>query len=90
MAGSGHYHIDESFNNHDLSKREAEIASLMLQGLTNIEIANRLYIEETTVKKHVSKILDKYKVNRRAEFVAKIFTNSEGQSTYFWNKNTRL
>lgn len=42
-----------------LSPREAEVLELMAGGLTNREIAERLWISEATVKTHVSHILSK-------------------------------
>ena len=50
-----------------LTHREAEIVSLMEDGLTNKEIAGRLGIEVATVKNHVHNILEKFHVRRRAD-----------------------
>jgi DNA-binding CsgD family transcriptional regulator len=69
---------EESFHEHGLSKRETEIGYLLLQGMTNNEIAQRQYIEESTVKKHIKRIFDKYQVKRRTEFMA-MFLNGEGE-----------
>lgn len=43
----------------DLSNREREILALMAQGKTNAGIAKTLYINETSVEKHISNILNK-------------------------------
>ena len=51
----------------ELSDREHEVLALLVQGRPNKEIAVRLYISVTTVKFHVSNILRKLGVNRRAE-----------------------
>jgi DNA-binding CsgD family transcriptional regulator len=67
---------EKSFREHGLSKRETEIGYLILQGMTNHEIAKHQYVEESTVKKHIKSILDKYKVKRRTEFMA-MFLNKE-------------
>ena len=48
-----------------LSSREQEVLILLLDGATNGEIANTLYISENTVKKHVSNILIKMDVSSR-------------------------
>jgi DNA-binding NarL/FixJ family response regulator len=56
---------------HRLTAREAEILELLAQGLSNKEIATRLYIEVTTVKNHVHNILEKLGVSRREEAVAR-------------------
>jgi DNA-binding NarL/FixJ family response regulator len=51
----------------ELTRREAEIASLLDEGKSNKEIAVGLGIEVATVKNHVHHILEKLKVHRRAE-----------------------
>ncbi len=48
-----------------LTKREAEIANLIDEGLSNKEIAMRLHIEVSTVKNHVHNILDKLHIHNR-------------------------
>jgi DNA-binding NarL/FixJ family response regulator len=48
-----------------LTRRESEIARLIDQGLSNKEIAARLYIEVSTVKNHVHNILDKLQLHNR-------------------------
>jgi len=50
-----------------LSKREEEVIRLVAQGCTNTEIARALFISENTTKVHVSKILQKLKVNNRQQ-----------------------
>jgi two-component system nitrate/nitrite response regulator NarL len=60
---------------HGLTAREAEILELVAQGLSNKEIAARLYIEVTTVKNHVHNILEKLGVSRREEAVARVQTS---------------
>jgi two-component system nitrate/nitrite response regulator NarL len=60
---------------HRLTPREEEILDLVGQGLSNKEIAARLYIEVTTVKNHVHNILEKLGVSRREEAVARMRAN---------------
>jgi two-component system, NarL family, nitrate/nitrite response regulator NarL len=56
-----------------LTAREQEIARLIaLEGLSNKQIAQRLFIELPTVKNHVHNILGKLGVSRRAEAAAKL------------------
>ena len=52
-----------------LSKREYEILQLIDQGLSNQEIAARLFLSESTVKKHVSNLFLKLDVQRRTEAI---------------------
>jgi NarL family two-component system response regulator LiaR len=54
----------------DLTEREQEVLALMVQGLSNIDIANRLVIARSTVKNHVSSILAKLNVTNRTEAIA--------------------
>jgi NarL family two-component system response regulator LiaR len=53
-----------------LSPREREVLALLIQGLSNPAIADRLVISTTTVKAHVSSILNKLGVASRTEAVA--------------------
>jgi len=55
---------------HDLSPREREVLALMVQGLSNPQIADRLIVGRSTVKFHVSSILGKLGVQTRTEAVA--------------------
>ena len=54
----------------DMTDREREILLLMVDGLSNSEIAGRLVISQSTVKFHVSNILSKLSVTSRTEAVA--------------------
>ena len=55
----------------DLSKREMEVLELMAQGLSNQEIADRLYVSLNTVKTHTSRLFEKMDVKRRTQAVEK-------------------
>lgn len=52
-----------------LTGRETEILRELATNATNQEIANRMYISESTVKNHVHNILDKLGLNNRREAV---------------------
>lgn len=56
---------------HSLSKRETEVLGLMAKGLSNAEIADRLFVSLNTVKTHSSKIFEKLEVKRRTQAVEK-------------------
>ena len=55
-----------------LSARQAEVLALLAEGLSNAEIARRLFLTPKTVEHHVGAILRKLRVNSRAEAVAKV------------------
>jgi NarL family two-component system response regulator LiaR len=59
----------------ELTERELEVLELMVEGLTNPDIANRLVISRSTVKFHVSSILTKLNVSSRTEAVAMALQN---------------
>lgn len=54
-----------------LSRREVEVLQLIEEGLTNREIAQRIVVEQGTVKRHVHNILSKLNARNRTEAVAK-------------------
>jgi DNA-binding NarL/FixJ family response regulator len=61
-----------------LSHREKEILELVAIGLTNRQIADRLFVAESTVKSHLSSSLHKLDVRSRAEAVALILDPEQG------------
>jgi DNA-binding NarL/FixJ family response regulator len=62
-----------------LTTREAQIAELVADGLSNKAIASRLSIELATVKNHVHRILEKLRVHSRGEAAAKLRQTSGGR-----------
>ena len=55
---------------YDLTARELEVLALLVDGLNNGQIADRLIVSRSTVKFHVSNILSKLHATTRAEAVA--------------------
>ena len=61
---------DQSRRDHlGITRREMEILELVAQGMTNREIAEKLFVSENTVKTHCSRAFDKLGARRRTEAV---------------------
>ena len=54
-----------------LSKRELEVLDLMAVGLSNEEIAERLFLSLNTIKTHSARVFEKMEVKRRTQAVEK-------------------
>jgi NarL family two-component system response regulator LiaR len=54
-----------------LSKRELEVLQLMAEGLSNHQIAERLFVSLNTIKTHSGKVFEKLQVQRRTQAVDK-------------------
>jgi DNA-binding CsgD family transcriptional regulator len=52
-----------------ITKRELEILDLIAKGMSNREIADKLYVSENTVKTHSSRLFDKLSAKRRTQAV---------------------
>jgi DNA-binding CsgD family transcriptional regulator len=52
-----------------LTPREIEVLGLMAEGLSNKEMAERLFVSENTIKTHCSRVFDKLGVSRRTQAV---------------------
>jgi LuxR family maltose regulon positive regulatory protein len=57
-----------------LSDREAEVLQLIAQGLTNREIASRLYLSLNTIKAHTRNIYGKLDVHSRTQAILRAST----------------
>jgi len=62
---------DEGAIYPDLTRREREVFDLALNDLSNKEIAEKLFIAETTVKKHMQNILKKIECSNREQLIKK-------------------
>ncbi len=65
-------HLIDSYH---LSKREIDVAGLLFSGLKNAQIADKLFISEITVKKHLQNIYSKVGVNNRTSLVNKMLAH---------------
>lgn len=61
-----------------LSPRERQLMALVVEGLTNREIAQRLYLAESTVKRHLSRIFRRLGVSNRREAVVTMLASEPG------------
>jgi len=64
----------------NLSRREQEVLDSLLENLSNKEIASKLNIAERTVKFHVSNLLTKFGVRRRADLILLTFQRRMAQA----------
>ncbi|HQE50616.1 MAG TPA: helix-turn-helix transcriptional regulator, partial [Fervidobacterium sp.] len=63
-----------------LSTREQEVFSLVIRGMSNAEIANALYITESTVKFHIGNIFKKTGFSSRLELITDYKMGDKGLS----------
>ena len=78
--------IDRVARFGNLSERESQVASLLLQGKTYRTIAGELYISENTVKYYVKNIYSKFNIQSRAELIDIILKNGDADTS---KQNTR-
>lgn len=72
--GTHSWHTDVS--NLGLTKRETEVAGLLMDGLTNERIAGQLEISPATVAKHIANMHQKLGVQTQQELLVKLFQAS--------------
>jgi DNA-binding NarL/FixJ family response regulator len=61
---------EKSHSGVSLSEREQEVLQFVGEGLTNLEIAERLFIGESTVRTHLQRLIEKLHLKNRAEAIA--------------------
>lgn len=67
---AGPFTLNEaSLRDLGITRRELEILELIARGLSNREIAEKLFVSENTVKTHSSRLFDKLNVKRRTQAV---------------------
>ena len=70
VPAGGSFVLDERKREHlHITRRELEILELIAQGLSNREIAEKLFVSENTVKTHSSRVFDKLGARRRTQAV---------------------
>jgi len=67
----------------DLTERELDVFRLIAAGLSNVEIGRELYISDTTVKTHITHILQKLNLRDRVQAVVLAY------ETGLFNSGTR-
>ena len=66
------------FAAHDIAEKEQEIIELVASGLSNKEIAQKLYLSEGTVRNYLSGILEKLELRDRTQLAIYYYTNIKG------------
>jgi DNA-binding CsgD family transcriptional regulator len=70
IDSSGPFELDQAnLKKIGISKREHEVLELLSHGLSNQEIADRLFVSTSTVKTHVSNVLAKLDARRRTQAI---------------------
>lgn len=64
--------IQEFYHTYNISQREKDVIDLLLEGLSNPDIAKALFVSENTVKTHVKNIYKKLNINNRYQLINKI------------------
>ncbi len=70
---------EDFFKRYSITGREKDIAILLLQGHTNKEIADRLYLSEGTVKNYIYNLFQKLDIKSRMHFIKKIIEYLKGR-----------
>ncbi len=60
---------ENNLKHFNISKREHDVLILMAQGLSNQEVADKLFVSLNTIKTHSSKLFEKLNVQRRTQAV---------------------
>lgn len=69
----------------EITKREFNVINLLVKGLSNREIANKLFIEENSVKFHVTNIYKKVGTKGYRDFIARFYLEKHTHNASEWN-----
>jgi DNA-binding CsgD family transcriptional regulator len=69
--------LGQIYDKHGISQRERDIAELLMQGKSNKEIADSLYIAPNTVKNHIHSLFQKLQVKSRLQLVNFFLRNQQ-------------
>lgn len=80
---------------NSLTDRESQVVDLICKGMKNKEIAERLFISETTVRHHLTSVFNKLKITSRLELVVYAFKNNlvkvpEGNGSHLGNGHSAV
>jgi DNA-binding CsgD family transcriptional regulator len=74
LPGPNHSKWRHLMSSHRLSPREVDVVPYLFSGLKNAEIAEKLFVSEITIKKHLQSIYAKMGVRNRTSLINKILT----------------
>lgn len=66
---------EEVIDHYDLTEREKQLVSLILQGCSNLQISEKLFISTYTVKEHIKSIFRKMNLKSRGELIIKVYSD---------------
>lgn len=69
--------VPVSWDSYQLTQREQDVARLVIEGSSNANIAQKLYISEVTVKKHLTGIFGKVGVKNRTQLIGKLLKEQD-------------
>jgi DNA-binding NarL/FixJ family response regulator len=75
LISNGILEQDATFSESDFSSREIEVLHLIAEGLTNLEMADKLFISKRTVEGHRQSLLDKTGSRNTAKLIRYAATN---------------
>jgi DNA-binding CsgD family transcriptional regulator len=74
---NGRNAVERTVRHFNISRREADVLELLVDGYSTAQIAERLCISEGTVGDHVKSLFRKTKANKRSELVSRVFRHHQ-------------